>query len=233
MCACACARGDGEPVITGGTGNLREGREGRTPKLTSGLLEQRPPLIPLATVDKLGPWVSIELRAVSSLPGQQKTYLSHKPQTPIMLMTPEWLRHHPASASGVCAGPGHLGLCLTPPPMPCTPRRSTPPDSLHPQTPLTPQMPCAPQFLGCVTPVSHVHFPSRRFSAHSCPLTLWGVRSLSPQRCAQGNEGPQQPHLQAFVQSCPVLGAGPQRGGGRPTGLHTCFPQRTGPCWDG
>lgn len=133
MCACACARGDGEPVITGGTGNLREGREGRTPKLTSGLLLQRPPLVPLATVDKLGPWVSIELRAVSSLPGQQKTYLSHKPQTPIMLMTPEWLRHHPASASGVCAGPGHLGLCLTPLP-----------NALHPQTLHAPRLPAPP-----------------------------------------------------------------------------------------
>ena len=184
MCACACACGDGVPVITGGTGNLGEGREGRTPKPTSGLLEQQLPSIPLATVDKLGPWVSTELRTVSSLPGQQESCLSHKPQTPIMLTTSEWLRHHhSASASGMCAGLGHLGLCLSPT------RRPAPPDAPHPQTPSTPdaphpQMLCAPQFLGCITPVSHVHFPFRGFPAHSHPLTLWGIRLLSPQHCA-------------------------------------------------
>ena len=189
VCVCVCACGDGVPVITGGTGNLGEGREGRTPKPTSGLLEQQLPPIPLAIVDKLGPWVSTELRTVSSPPGQQESYLSHKPQIPIMLTTSEWLRYHSAFASGMCAGPGHLGLCLRPPRCPAPPDAPHPPDSPHPP------VPCAPQFLGCITPVSRVHFPFRGFSAHSHPLTLGGIRSLSPQHCARGNEGPQQLHL--------------------------------------
>ena len=161
MCACACACGDGVPVITGGTGNLGEGREGRTPKPTSGLLEQQLPPIPLATVDKLGPWVSTELRTVSSLPGQQESCLSHKPQTPIMLTTSKWLRHHhSASASGMCAGPRHLGLCLSPTRCPSTPRCPTPPDSQHPQMPLTPRCPVPPSSWGvsllCLMSIFHL-----------------------------------------------------------------------------